>query len=229
MDSTNNLSNSILQNDNINLDSFGTNSSPPETGGILDFLKNISFTTWLIIILILAFLGLNVFAYLAQGTQTATNILSPILLFFSNITRAITGQTLDISAEGGKAVVNTASNITTTGLTGLQEIAKNIEPNNLNGTLKGNTLSNPPQEDNVSNNTLNRAINSSQARQSENVYNYEADEANSSIQGGGKSGWCYIGDDRGFRSCAQVSETDTCMSGDIFPTKDICVNPSLRA
>jgi hypothetical protein len=57
----------------------------------------------------------------------------------------------------------------------------------------------------------------------------EADAANSSIQGGGKAGWCYIGEDRGFRSCAQVGVNDTCMSGEIFPTKEICVNPSLRA
>lgn len=43
-----------------------------------------------------------------------------------------------------------------------------------------------------------------------------------------KSGYCYIGEDRGFRSCAKVSQHDTCMSGDIFPTRDICINPNLR-
>lgn len=57
----------------------------------------------------------------------------------------------------------------------------------------------------------------------------EADAANSSIQGGGKAGWCYIGEDRGFRSCAQVGVNDKCMSGEIFPSQEICVNPSLRA
>ena len=43
-----------------------------------------------------------------------------------------------------------------------------------------------------------------------------------------KSGYCYIGEDRGFRSCIQVGANDTCMSGDIFPTLDVCVNPNLR-
>ena len=43
-----------------------------------------------------------------------------------------------------------------------------------------------------------------------------------------KSGFCYIGEDRGFRSCVDVSQHDTCMSGDIFPTRDICINPNLR-
>jgi hypothetical protein len=37
-------------------------------------------TTWIIIIFILAFLGFNVFAYLAEGTQEVTNIFSPLVL-----------------------------------------------------------------------------------------------------------------------------------------------------
>ena len=43
-----------------------------------------------------------------------------------------------------------------------------------------------------------------------------------------KSGYCYIGEDRGFRSCIEVTESDTCMSGDIFPTQAICINPNFR-
>ena len=57
------------------------------------------------------------------------------------------------------------------------------------------------------------------------------DDATSVTQGAGrsKSGYCYIGEDRGFRSCIKVGENDQCMSGDIFPTMDICINPNLRA
>ena len=57
------------------------------------------------------------------------------------------------------------------------------------------------------------------------------DDATSVTQSGGrsKSGYCYIGEDRGFRSCIKVGENDQCMSGDIFPTMDICINPNLRA
>jgi len=38
-----------------------------------------------------------------------------------------------------------------------------------------------------------------------------------------------IGEDQGYRSCIQVGDNDTCMSGDIFPSQEICVNPKLRA
>lgn len=57
------------------------------------------------------------------------------------------------------------------------------------------------------------------------------DDATSVTQSSGRSrsGYCYIGEDRGFRSCIKVGENDQCMSGDIFPTMDICINPNLRA
>ena len=58
----------------------------------------------------------------------------------------------------------------------------------------------------------------------------EADDATSATQMKPKSkaGFCYIGEDRGFRSCIEVGEGDVCMSGDIFPTQAICINPNLR-
>lgn len=44
----------------------------------------------------------------------------------------------------------------------------------------------------------------------------------------GKGGYCYIGEDRGFRSCVKVEASDKCMSGEVFSRHDICVNPTLR-
>jgi hypothetical protein len=43
-----------------------------------------------------------------------------------------------------------------------------------------------------------------------------------------KKGWCLIGNEKGYNSCVKVGYNDYCMSGDIYPTKDICLNPSLR-
>ena len=43
-----------------------------------------------------------------------------------------------------------------------------------------------------------------------------------------KLGYCYVGTDRGYRSCIEVNDTDSCISGDVFPTMDICINPNLR-
>ena len=43
-----------------------------------------------------------------------------------------------------------------------------------------------------------------------------------------KLGYCYVGTDQGYRSCIDVENADECLSGDIFPTRDICINPNLR-
>jgi hypothetical protein len=41
-------------------------------------------------------------------------------------------------------------------------------------------------------------------------------------------GFCYIGYDNGQRECVDVYAGDVCMSGEIFPSLDICINPKLR-
>lgn len=44
----------------------------------------------------------------------------------------------------------------------------------------------------------------------------------------GKAGYCYIGEDRGFRGCVKVEAGDNCMSGDVYSRQDICMDPTLR-
>ncbi len=221
MDSTNNLSQSILQSSEA---SMPLSSSSSNNGGFFDNLKNINATTWLLIILILAFLGFNIFAYLAKGTQTIADIFAPLteLLFKTSV--AVTGQAVDVSAEGAKAVVGETAGAIQGGLTAIQDLT----PNNAvaSSSVKGQPIS---QQSNVpsqgDNSTLNQALNNAQNQQS---YDYQAYEASSSVHTAGKAGWCYVGNDRGFRSCAQVGVNDTCMSGDIFPSQEICMNPNLR-
>lgn len=42
-----------------------------------------------------------------------------------------------------------------------------------------------------------------------------------------KSGFCYVGDFQGNRGCVEVSEHQKCMSEKIFPTKKMCLNPTM--
>ena len=84
-------------------------------------------------------------------------------------------------------------------------------------------------DDKSSNNNLDKAINNSSNKSTSSSLP-EPDDAGSrtQISKNSKSGYCYIGEDRGFRSCIKVDDPNKCMSGGIFPTRDICVNPSLR-
>ena len=213
---------------------ISSSSSDSGMSSFFDWIKDISLTTWLLVILILAFLGFNIFVYLAKGTQEVNSVFAPIIKKVVSIFAAITGQVVDVSAEGAKAVVGTTANVVTTGLTGVQNItpSKQVQPKTSQTATKGQDVKTTfPQGDVAQANTVNKAINSSTAqKQQVNGEDYQADESTSSIQNGAsKAGWCYIGEDRGFRSCAEVGVNDTCMSGDIFPTSQVCVNPSLRA
>tara|TARA_B110000008_G_C16850320_1_gene516524 strand:- start:37 stop:807 length:771 start_codon:yes stop_codon:yes gene_type:complete len=52
--------------------------------------------------------------------------------------------------------------------------------------------------------------------------------SDSDIQVASKKGYCYIGSYKGKRSCISVEKGTECMSGDIFPSMDVCINENLR-
>jgi len=228
MDNSNSLSNSILQSSESSLPAYNTPSyGSTSEGGFFDGLANITFSTWLIIILILAFLGFNIFAYLARGTQDVTSFFAPLMQKLFGTTATVAGQTVNVAAEGAKAVVGGTANVLDTGLTAVQEITPNGAPSSLKTQSVQGTM---PQQDVTANNSLNKALNTSQqAQQGGSNDDYEAHEAPSSVHSAGKAGWCFVGEDRGFRTCAEVGVNDECMSGDIFPSQELCINPNLRA
>lgn len=240
MDNDNNITNSITNTiyGTQDISSISTDSIS-DSGSLWDKISNISWTTWLLIIIILAFLGINIFSYLSQGTREVTNVFKPIVDKVAGIFGGVTSQVVDVSAEGAKAVVDTTAsvsqqaigataNVLDTGLTAVQDITPQGAV--ARGSVKGEQVSTSfPQEDIMRANALNKALNTSATNKSSNR-DYEPDDAMSSIQSGPqKSGWCYIGEERGYRTCAEVGVNDTCMSGDIFPSQEICINPRLRA
>jgi hypothetical protein len=232
------ISNTLLGTNDISsipdLNTDISSTSDSSMSSFFDWIKDISLTTWILIILILGFLGFNVFNYLAKGTQDVNDFFAPLVKKITSIFVGVTGQVVDVSAEGAKAVVGTSADIVTSGLTEVQNItpSQDFQPNQPKTKSKGQDIQTTfPQGDIAQANALNKALNSSTPqKQQVSGEDYQADEATSSIQNGApKAGWCYIGEDRGFRSCAEVGVNDICMSGDIFPTQQICVNPNLRA
>lgn len=221
---TNDISSIISNKDN----SVSSSSLSSTSSSFLSAFFNMSATTWILIILVLAFLGFNIFVYLAKGTQSLADFFGPLTASFGNLFASTTGQVIDVSAEGAKNVVSTTADVLNTGLSTVQNVTEMAA----NTSLKNEPIKNTfPQPDATLNNALNKALNTANVNsQGQNMNNYNADDATSSIQSGvQKSGWCYIGEDRGFRTCGEVGPNDKCMSGDIFPSQEICVNPNLRA
>jgi len=223
---------------NIKMDSVGFSPALETSGSSSGFsfsnmFSETTWQTWLIVVLILAVLGFNIFYYLASGTQFFANFVSPYIKYFSDLVGGTIGtigttskQIVTTSATGTKAGVDiTAGTITSS----IDALGSAIE-----GTSTAVAQTGQAVEKDVSTspeNPLNNAL-QQQQQQGGDPDTFQADDSYSSIQSGkssSKSGWCYIGEERGIRSCSQVGPNDQCMSGDIFPTSQVCVNPTLRA
>ena len=177
---------------------------------------SLDWKTILIVVIILALLGFNIFVYLAKGSEGMLNIIRPITKKIFYLFGSITGTIIHDTAGGTKQVVGTTANVLDKGLDSIQTITK---------TLQSDVIQ-PP--DILKSSTFNKALNTASQQNAHNK-DYSADDSDSQIQNkASKSGWCFIGEDRNVRSCADVGANDMCMSGDIFPSREICVNPSLR-
>lgn len=181
------------------------------------FFSKIPWYFWLVVVLILAFLGFNLFLHFTKGSDDISNFFEPIIEKAANFFGiSIAKKEEQEENENENEKVSTSVEVSQ---------GQNIE----------NTI--PPQ-DSAQKTALYNALNKSSPEKKQKVSSvpknsdYAADDSYSSIQqskSANKAGWCYIGEDRGFRSCINVSENDTCMSGNIFPSEEICINPSLRA
>lgn len=216
------------------------NSSPLFQSGnnsIGDFFSNITWQTWIIIIIVLAVLGFNIFIYLAKGTQVFANVIEQVTSWFSglfgNSLSDTAKQTVNVSATGAKAGIDVAANTTTGAIDKTSNIGTTTPVvgqtaySSQATTGSGNKVTTNANVEQQQEDSLQNALND--ASQSSNV---QADDSYSSIQmtkSSGKAGWCFIGAEKGVRSCMEVGVNDQCMSGDIFPSQEICVNPRLRA
>ena len=191
------------------------------------------------LILILAFLGFNLFKYLADATDSTTDLLGDPIKQIAAIFGYTVGETtkniVDTSAEGTKLGIDVAAGATEDAIdlgqralgassTSTQKSSsENKSTSNSSSTKSSNTKS---EKDD-----LDKAINDGSSNKNNNKQSIpEPDDATSKTQSSkaSKSGYCYIGEDRGFRSCIKVNDPNRCMSGEIFPTRDICINPTLR-
>jgi hypothetical protein len=202
-------------------------------------LLGISWQTWIVIILLLAVLGFNIFTYLAKGTTLFVDIFGPIAKFLGYGAIETTKEVVNIGAQGAKTGIDIVAETAKGAVNIVDNAVESIPtPNPTTGTSVGRqvemSMNEPVQQQmqkggnslNWGQDSLSSALNDAK----DQIQDIHPDDSTSSIQASmGKSGWCYVGEATGVRHCAQVGVNDVCMSGDIFPTRDVCVNPNLRA
>lgn len=176
----------------------------------------LSLTKLVLLIIFTTIFGYTIFTFLAEISGVFGKLLGYITISGTKIaakTLTKTGQTIDAGADMISGVIEHKGN-------------KPEEVSLRDKLLKEDKLK--KREDEISN-ELEKALDSRTFNV--NTEYISQSDTNDLIQSRGnvkKKGWCLVGVDNGIRGCVSVSKDDTCMSGNVYPTHDICVNPSLR-
>ena len=194
-------------------ENIGSNSSP------MKITKNVIIII-LASLLILSFLGVNIFRNIAIGIQ---NIVVKILSMVGFYTGAIINTSADIigdTAKGGVDIaegsIHSIGNLlqNTNNMNGdtTAQMQWNMSMFNLNPTPKPDVSNNPPVVKDVQpdlDTTLNNGL--------KKEVKYEPSLTSSR----GKK-WCPIGHSNGSGKCMQIDESQKCMFGKVFDTQDVC-------
>ena len=189
-----------------------------------------SFWRYLTVFLILVFLSVNLVLFLIKPTNAdITHLYDPLMTFSDKHfnTKFVSSKTKEPAAT---PVTTKAKNNS-----GLKKIENALDMKKPINKIETSAAGTGTSASAAGTGTASMQASNLETR---TVKNYKklpvipkADDSTSAIQMNptSKAGFCYIGEDRGFRSCINVGEGDVCMSGDIFPTEAVCINPNLRA
>lgn len=219
----------------------------PKTG----FMKGVFFGIFVIILL--AVLGFNVFNYLAQGTDIASSILAPIAYVVTILGGDTAKTTLQHTSQGTQTIASESSNLlqtllkfitdvfnnsvqfiadtSTSGIDYLQSSIKQDKITSITGTETKNQNKNESTDDeNILKNerTLEKRVEEVSTSIKDLIVKKEDKLPQPTRSDSQQHGFCYVGKEKNLRHCAKVSSNSKCMSGDIFPTMDLCINPKLR-
>tara|TARA_B100001057_G_scaffold500170_2_gene613871 strand:- start:6208 stop:6852 length:645 start_codon:yes stop_codon:yes gene_type:complete len=165
-------------------------------------------------LLVLSFLGINLLLILGDLVQVIAKIFSPLVSQILSVFGYTTGTVIDKSEDVVTSVAKTGIDIAGGTIDSLADLLKNISKDNVDpsarseldntlgtkGSLDLKKMLNQPEPDNST--TIQKPITSDKAK------------------------WCLVGEYEGKRGCVQVKDAGKCLSGQIFPTLQSCMNPS---
>lgn len=190
------------------------------------------FIRFILVALLLGFAGFNVFKEMGLITDDVVEFIRPVTDAVGGLMGTVSKQFVSTTSEGTRTGIDIVSGAAKSGVNvidsqvtgkGLPNAIPSDDPSVVPSSGAGTAKQEAARA---------RALTMKTGAQLDAGFGGPVpDEATSVTQKGktsGKAGYCFVGEDRGIRSCIYVNESDTCMSGNIFPSKDKCINPSLR-
>lgn len=164
---------------------------------------------FLLILVILSFLGINMLIISGNVLEELSKIFGPTVKHVASMLGYSTGELVETTADVGADAAKLGIDIAEGSAQSVAKLLKNASESGLSEAQRKNlklSISSPKQ---------NRDDKTPEPSQS-------ADSIHRSISSK-KGGWCFIGEDAGSRGCVSIDEHDKCMSGQIFPSKESCV------
>jgi hypothetical protein len=229
----------------MEMNSFDTSSSSSSSSSSGSSFSKNSLIVILLLLLIFSFLGINIVTILGAFLQIITNIFGPlviqILSIFGYTAGTVIDKSSDIIADTSISGIGLANGV----LNDVGDLLKNASAGNVNPDAK-NIMDNPgeiklpirPVEvkplqapvlwTNAPTNaaTLQTSVNTSSVQTTVP----SADTSASPIQNPiatTKSNWCLVGEYQDRRGCIEIGDSDKCLSGQVFPSQTMCLNPTI--
>jgi hypothetical protein len=171
--------------------------------------------TILVILLVFSFLGINILMVFGDFFQRIGEIIGPILTKISSTFGYTTGTVINKSSDA-------ATEITKKGV----DIADGVAHDIGDLFLKASN-GKPNLEIDLD---LDKTLNKPSKKQEEKHEEPKPDKTTNPIQNpisSIKSRWCLVGEYENRRGCIEVTDSDKCLSGQVFPTQQMCLNPTL--
>lgn len=162
----------------------------------------------LCVLLVFSFLGINLLDIISNFIKLIIKIFGPLISQILSILGFTTGTILnksaDVVSDTGKVALDiaegTVQNVGNLMIKASKSGVNMETQSELEKALQMNRLENQAEDD-VSENPIQKPISSN------------------------KNGWCLIGEYENKRGCIEVNDSEKCMSGQVFPTRQACVNP----
>lgn len=167
----------------------------------------------LTLLLILSFAGINLLIVLGDFVQVILNIFGPLFRQILSAFGYTAGTVIDKTAEVATDVATAGVEIAGGTLQSVGELLKNtskgyIDPRSklqLDATINAGRPSTALPMPSTSTNSIQNPIAAT------------------------KAGWCLVGEYNGNRGCIEVNDSSKCLSGQVFPSQQLCVNPTKTA
>lgn len=192
---------------------FGTRSIPiedrsPEVISQPSMLEQFSNKNFLImvltVLLVFSFMGVNLLALFGNLIQNIMNLLKPLVVYILSF----------FGYTAGTLISTTADVVGDTVITGVDIAQDSVK--SAGELLKNASKTSAP--------VLDVAINNSGYVVNEPE---PARTSNPVVAPTTKQSWCLVGEHAEKRGCIQIDEYDKCMSGQVYPSQKMCLNPTM--